>query len=138
MTRFHFLAALVMLSAPASADTITNVIDGDTYQIATTWLPEGLAPFIDLRLAGIDTPEKDFRAKCPAEMVLGIRAAAYARKLLRGADKVSIQYTGWDKYGGRADGHLTLDGQDMAEALLAAGLAKPYDGAGGKPDWCSK
>lgn len=132
--RLAFVLALSV--APAAADTVTRVIDGDTYQVAAPWLPEGLAPFIDLRLAGIDTPEKGFRAKCAAEVALGLKATAYARKMLREARKIGVEYEGWDKFGGRADGRLTLDGVDMAEALLQAGLAQAYDGTGAKPNWC--
>jgi endonuclease YncB( thermonuclease family) len=43
---------------------------------------------------------------------------------------------GWDKYGGRIDGAITMaDGHDFGHVMLETGHAKPYDGQGPKPTY---
>jgi hypothetical protein len=42
-----------------------------------------------------------------------------------------------DKYGGRVDADVaTASGTDVAMAMIATGLAHPYDGKGARADWC--
>jgi endonuclease YncB( thermonuclease family) len=128
------------LTTPYRAEvTLSGVVDGDTFMIgAPLW---SIAKHLrwSLREEGIDTPEHDWRAKCPAEKERGIQAIAYAQQLF--AQK------GWhiraydlkqDKYGGRLDGRIRfLDGTWYNDLMIAAGYAKPYTGEGPKPDWCS-
>ena len=46
---------------------ITRVIDGDTIEVAAPWLPDPLNKKLSIRIFGVDTPEKGFRAKCDSE-----------------------------------------------------------------------
>lgn len=74
---------------------------------------------VTCRLYGIDAPELHTAA--------GKTALAYALTLLHVGDIVSVISHGWDAYGGRFDGEITLaDGRDFAEAMLAAGHAVVY------------
>jgi endonuclease YncB( thermonuclease family) len=46
---------------------ILKVSDGDTIVIAAPFLPAPLKPQLAVRIFGVDTPEKGFRAKCESE-----------------------------------------------------------------------
>jgi endonuclease YncB( thermonuclease family) len=54
--------------------------------------------------------------------------------LLKAGDEITLLSHGWDKYGGRIDGQITLsDGRDLVTVMIAAGQAKAWDGVGVKP-----
>ena len=127
--------ALILLASPSLAGPILRVIDGDTYIIAAPWLPPELGKTISLRVLGIDTPEHGKKAKCKAEADLADKATAAAKDLIRKAKVVTVTLSHWDKYGGRIDGSVILDGQSIADMLIGAGLARPYNG-GAKRSWC--
>ena len=50
---------------------ITRVIDGDTVAFQADFLPEPLKKELSIRVFGVDTPEKGFRAACPSEAQRG-------------------------------------------------------------------
>jgi micrococcal nuclease len=133
------IAAMLLLPTPALANpyeyTVTRVVDGDSVRVAVDWLPEELGNDISIRVIGIDTPEKGSRAQCPAEAALGDRATEFARSVLHPGDVVTVEIVGWDKYGGRIDGRIFINGESFGDMQIAAGLAKPYDG-GTKESWC--
>ena len=138
---FGFLAALTgsaaaqgAISGPVEAEVV-RVIDGDTVEVrAFPWLD--VAVTTRVRVLGIDTPEKGARAKCRAEAGLAERASAAARAALPEGAKVRLSDIQPDKYGGRVVASVEgVDGRDLATALLAAGLARRYDG-GRKAGWC--
>ena len=114
---------------PVRADVV-RVLDGDTIEIsAQVWL--GLRLTSHVRIRGIDTPE--IRGECASEKAM----AAQARERLAhlAGASISIAHIADDKYAGRviADA-ATADGTDLKEAMLATGLARPYDG-GTRGDW---
>ena len=45
---------------------ITRVIDGDTVAFQADFLPAPLKKELSIRVFGVDTPEKGFRAQCPS------------------------------------------------------------------------
>ena len=114
---------------------VVRVVDGDTVIVEANWLPAELGNTISLRVLGIDTPEKAPRAKCSSEAALGTKATEYAKSLIKPGQIVQVNLKGWDKYGGRADASITINGKDFGQMQIAAGLAKPYDG-GTKQSWC--
>lgn len=128
------------LAAPAMAaeaiggpvdGAVTRVVDGDTFEfVAHVWL--GLALTVHVRVRGIDTPE--VRGKCPREKELASLATAQLGELLvRGAVLVHV---GDDKYFGRVVADVIgAGGTDVAVAMIASGLARPYDG-GTRASWC--
>lgn len=114
---------------------IVRVMDGDTLEIRLFVLP-GLVKTSKIRLFGLDTPESTWRAKCDSERKLGLKA----KKLLSetvGSGLVSVDKVSEGKYAGRLLGRVSVDGVDVADSLLAAGLAKPYFG-GTKQGWCNE
>jgi micrococcal nuclease len=124
------------LFAPLLA-VVLNVTDGDTLKVQVpSWTGTPMET-ISLRIMGIDTPESHMPpGKCALEVERGQEAKAHAQTMAPKGSTVSFQFLGWDKYGGRIDAAVVLpDGQNWAEAMVQAGMARPYDG-GRKSDWC--
>lgn len=113
---------------------ILRIVDGDTIEIEAPYLPKPLKPEILLRISGIDTPEKEFRANCEMEAGLGQYASEYTQQLINQAKEKTIIITGEDKYF-RLLGDVMLDGKSLRESLLEKGYARPYYGSK-KPSWC--
>jgi micrococcal nuclease len=133
-----FLSLLLVASASAySADMIMpirGVTDGDTIK-STVKLPCPLCN-VSVRILGIDTPESTYLAKCPAEKAKGLEAKAFLINITTGQTEMMARNIKWDKYGGRIDANVEINGVDIGKAMIAKGFAKPYTGEGPKPDWC--
>jgi len=114
---------------------ILRVIDGDTVAYAAPFLPDPLKKELSIRVYGVDTPEKTWRASCPSEAERGERATQFTKHVVDAAKKKQIRLIGWDKYGGRVLGDIILDGKSLREMLIANGLARPYFGDK-KETWC--
>jgi endonuclease YncB( thermonuclease family) len=114
---------------------ITRVIDGDTVGIAATWLPAPLKPELSVRVYGVDTPEKGFRAQCPSEAQRGEAASAFTKQLIANSQKRQVVIMDWDKYGGRVLGDVILNGVSLRQQLIANGFAREYYGEA-KTSWC--
>lgn len=113
---------------------IKRVVDGDT--ISTTLnLPCPLCN-VSIRILGIDTPESTYLAKCPAEKEKGLAAKSFLTKFAQGQTTMRVNNISWDKYGGRIDGIVVINGINVGDEMIKQGYAKPYTGSGPKPDWC--
>jgi endonuclease YncB( thermonuclease family) len=137
------VATYAMPPAFARAEHILRVIDGDTFEIA------GHRSFGEptiVRVIGLDTPEHDAKAKCPAERAHGDAAKKHAEDLASlSAGRVWL--TGKphkDKYGRWLfNAALRIDGRrlDWSEAMIHTGYGRIYvrDAKGKliKPDWCA-
>ncbi|MEJ0011292.1 MAG: thermonuclease family protein [Bauldia sp.] len=116
---------------PVSA-SVVEVIDGDTIAVkAKVWL--GVEVSSRVRIRGIDTPE--LHSSCAAEKTMAEQARQRLAKIAGGT--VSLANVVDDKYGGRVDADVAnAVGVDLKTAMLATGLAHPYDGKGARADWC--
>ena len=114
---------------------ITRVIDGDTVGIQATWLPAPLKPELSIRVYGVDTPEKGFRAQCPSEAQRGEAASAFTKNAVAAATQRQVVLMDWDKYGGRVLGDVILNGVSLRQQLIANGFAREYYGEA-KTSWC--
>lgn len=133
------LAIILLASSVASAHElllpIRGVTDGDTIKTVVT-LPCPLCE-VSVRIIGIDTPESTNRfAQCEKEKMLGIQATEFVKRLVATHTLMIVTDTDWDKYGGRILGTVYVNGVNIGQELINAGLAKPYFGSGPKPDWC--
>ncbi len=143
MKRITSLLLLLALAAPATAvaygpydATLVRILDGDTIVVdAAVW--PGQTVRTSLRLDGIDTPEKGWRAKCDAEREAGLRATSFTTRWLASHPQFQITNIGRGKYAGRVLGRVIAGDTDLAADLLEAGVARPYDG-GRRPDWCQE
>jgi micrococcal nuclease len=115
---------------------ITRVIDGDTVAFQADFLPAPLKKELSIRVFGVDTPEKGFRAACPSEAARGEAATAFTKQALNQASKRQIVLMDWDKYGGRVLGDVLLNGQSLRTMLIQNGFAREYYGEA-KTSWCN-
>jgi endonuclease YncB( thermonuclease family) len=139
MRRLPILALALALPLPAlAAETIpgpiqadvVRIIDGDTITVdAEPW--PGLTIRVGVRVDGIDTPE--LRGQCDEEKTLAVRARDRVRELV-GAT-VELRNVRQGKIARRIVADVYVDGQRLADVLIAEGLARPYDG-GRRESWC--
>ena len=114
---------------------ITRVIDGDTVAFQADFLPAPLKKELSIRVYGVDTPEKGFRAACPSEAQRGEAASAFTKHAVESAQKRQVVLMDWDKYGGRVLGDVILNGQSLRVMLIQNGFAREYYGEA-KTSWC--
>jgi Staphylococcal nuclease homologue len=79
--------------------------------------------------------ESGGRAKCVDERELAARATRFTRQAITTAGSIEFERPSWDKYGGRIDADVWIDGERLADQLITAGLARRYDG-GKRAGWC--
>ena len=115
---------------------ILRVNDGDTVVIAAPFLPAPLKPELAIRVYGVDTPEKGFRAQCPSEDQRGQAATAFTKNAVATTQKHQVILYGWDKFGGRVLGDLILNGVSLRAELIRNGFAREYYGEA-KQSWCN-
>ena len=134
------LFLLLLLSTSVSAEVynfpITRVIDGDTVEFKAEFLPKPLKPVLSIRVLGVDTPEKGFRAHCTNEATKGKSATEFTKELVAKSKVHQVSIKEWDKFGGRVLGDIILDGKLLSEELIKQGYARPYFGEK-KESWCS-
>ena len=149
MKKFLVLLLLAPVLAFAQAKVPTNsatydaqilrVTDGDTVVISAPFLPAPFKPELAIRVYGVDTPEKGFRAQCPSEAQRGEAASAFTKKAIEsavaGGGRFQVTMYGWDKFGGRVLGDILINGKSLRAALIANGFAREYYGEA-KQSWC--
>jgi endonuclease YncB( thermonuclease family) len=114
------------IAGPVEADLVA-VIDGDTVMVnARPWPQQTISVLV--RIRGIDTPE--LHAKCDSARQLALAAKdVLAEALAAGDGKLTLSDISGDKYFGRVVADVAFaNGHDAASVMLAAGLARPYDG----------
>ena len=111
---------------------VMDVVDGDTVIVrARIWLGQEVETRV--RLRGVDAPE--IRGRCAAERQLAVRARDFARAKL-GDGSVVLTDVQYGKFAGRVVARIrAADGEDLAAALIEAGLGRPYSG-GRRESWC--
>lgn len=113
---------------------VVGIKDGDTLAVHLPGLPAPLNP-VAVRLRSVDTPEGGGRAKCETERKLAALATRFTRDAIAAARSIEFGSPSWDKYGGRIDADVWVDGKRLSDQLIAVGLARPYDG-GKRAAWC--
>jgi endonuclease YncB( thermonuclease family) len=113
------------------AARVLGVLDGDTLLVrARIWLGQEVETLV--RVAGVDAPE--MRSACAAERALAERARDFVVRLV-GEREVQLRDVRYDKYGRRVVARVEAGGTDVAAALVAAGLGRPYAGKS-RGAWC--
>ena len=136
---------LFLLASPAHAQDqmyvykALKIIDGDTIAINI----QKESPLIqklglNVRIKGIDAPERGSKAKCEKERIKAEEAQKFVNELVGviGEKELLLSEVKNDKYGGRIVANVKVSGVDIAKALLNRGLAVPYTGEGQKHNWC--
>lgn len=115
---------------------VEKITDGDTIKLdtrANSSIIDDLG--LSVRIYGIDTPEKDPRAKCKKENDLAQQASQFTKDII-GSKEVLIEVKKWDKYGGRVLGIVQVGGLNIGDELIKRGLAIEYFGEKKEKDWC--
>ena len=115
---------------------ITRIIDGDTVAFEANFLPEPLKQELSIRVYGVDTPEKSWRAECDSEAAWGEQASQFTKDQLNAASIIQVAIYKWDKFGGRVLGDIIIDGNSLRHMLIENGFAREYYGDK-KESWCS-
>ena len=134
------LCPVLALAEPVGViyDAVINrVVDGDTVVVQANYLPKPLRPEIAVRIYGVDTPEKGFRAKCKEEDDRGHAASEFTNAAVKAATKRQVSLIEWDKFGGRILGDIILDGKSLRKMLIDQDMAREYFGDAKKP-WCKQ
>ncbi len=116
-----------MMISPSSC-SVARVVDGDTLDMSCQGKDEER-----VRIIGIDAPEIS-KPGCVSEAVAGYRAKVALQWLVWRAKDVTARFDGRDKYD-RTLAEVYLDGQSLAQTVIASGHARAYDG-GLRQGWC--
>jgi endonuclease YncB( thermonuclease family) len=122
-----FLSSILCAQGPY-AWKVTRAIDGDTIEVQVDFLPSELNNKLYVRVWGIDTPEKGFRALNEHEQQLGAKASEFTKNAITNAKEIKINLIAWDKFGGRVLGDVVIDGKSLRQLLLDNHLAREYYG----------
>lgn len=135
---------IFLLASPAHAQEqmyvykALRIIDGDTIAINI----QKESPLIqklglNVRIKGIDAPERGSKAKCEKEKIKAEEAQKFVNELVGiiGEKELLLSKIKWDKYGGRLNADVKVGGVDIAQELLKKGLARVYNGEK-KKSWC--
>ena len=99
------------------------VVDGDTFYVNGD----------KVRIAGIDAPETH-EYRCPSELALGNQATEKLQAMLN-SGAVTMTGIGRDRdVYGRLLRNVAVDGEDVGEAMVSAGVAREY--GSGRRSWC--
>ncbi|WP_417409450.1 thermonuclease family protein [Hoeflea sp.] len=121
------------ISGPVTAQ-IVRIIDGDTLEVdAHPW--PGHAVRVSVRLRGIDTPER--RSRCPGQRAAAQLARNELERLVSGVPTVELINVAGGKYYGRVLADMKAGSRDIASAMLASGLARPYQGGKRRKPQCA-
>ena len=112
---------------------VTNVYDGDTFRVDIDQWPALIGKNAPIRINNIDTPE--LRAKCENEKRLALLAKKFTQDKLQHGDIIELKRLNRGKYF-RITADVFIDGESLAEGLLAAGFARVYSGTVKKQSWC--
>lgn len=116
---------------------LNRVVDGDTVEVATPWVPDPMPKKMSIRVFGVDTPEKGFRAKCESEAKRGQAATEFTKKAITASNTAKVCVVDWDKFGGRMLGDIVLDNNvSLRQSLIQNGFAREYYGEA-KQSWCN-
>jgi endonuclease YncB( thermonuclease family) len=107
---------------------VSRVVDGDTVEVKVDFLPKELGNKLKIRIWGIDTPEKGWRALTMREADLGEAASIYTSTVVKNAKEVKVTIISWDKFGGRMLGDVIVDGKSLRLLLIQNGYAREYYG----------
>lgn len=86
------------------------------------------------RLVGVDAPERRGASAC--EKQAAVRARDFVTAWVAAAGPLTLSGVRRGKYASRVLGRVTAPHGDLSAALLASGLARPYQGTGPRPPWC--
>jgi len=109
--------------------------DGDTVTFDLPGLHPIIGDKISIRVNGIDTPE--IRGKCEQEKYSAEQAKEMVADILKDAETITLKNITRGKYF-RIMADVFVDGESLADELIEAGMAVPYDGGTKTHNWCEE
>ncbi len=116
----------------AVVSEVTSIYDADTFRVNIKAWPDIVGKHMSVRVLGVDAPE--IRGKCQLEKQAARRAKQFTVDALRSASFIELRNIKRGKYF-RLLADVYIDGQSLAQALIAANQARPYYG-GTRQSWC--
>jgi micrococcal nuclease len=107
--------------------------DGDTITFNLPGLHPIIGEEIPIRVNGIDTPE--IKGKCEKEKYNAKQAKEMVADILKDAEQISLKNMERGKYF-RIAADVIIDGENLADLLVEAGMAVRYDGGKKTYKWC--
>ena len=107
--------------------------DGDTITFNLPGLHPIIGEEISIRVNGIDTPE--IKGKCEKEKYNAQQAQQMVADFLKDAEQIVLKSMERDKYF-RIAADVIIDGENLADVLVEAGMAVRYDGGKKTHKWC--
>ena len=138
---FTLLLILVLFHSSAFAKSFgdyNNAIyirnyDGDTITFNLPKLHPIIGEKISIRVNGIDTPE--IRGKCEKEKYDAKQAKEMVADILKDAEQIVLKNMERGRYF-RIAADVIVDGEDLGDMLVEAGMAIRYDGGKKNKNWC--
>ena len=121
--------------------TVNYVYDGDTVYVSSIECYLNGRKTLErnvktgVRLLGIDTPEMKGKTFCEKQKAK--KAKDFVRGEIKPNSQIYIKNAQDDKFGGRIDGSIIINGKDLTEELIKNNLGYRY--FGGKKEvrnWC--
>ncbi|MEZ8029977.1 thermonuclease family protein [Enterovibrio norvegicus] len=116
----------------ATVTKVTSIYDADTFRVNIEGWPAIVGEHVPVRVKGVDAPE--IRGKCKTEKHLARVAKQFTVEQLRTAKEIRLMNIERGKYF-RLLADVEIDGQLLADKLIKAGIARPYQG-GRRGTWC--
>ena len=107
--------------------------DGDTITFNLPGLHPIIGEKISIRVNGIDTPE--IRGKCEKEKYDAKQAKEMVADILKDAKRIALRNMERGKYF-RIAADVFVDGENLADMLVEAGMAVKYGGGKKTHKWC--
>ena len=109
--------------------------DGDTITFNLPGLHPIIGEKISIRVNGIDTPE--IRGKCEKEKYDAKQAKEVVADILKDAEQIILKNMERGKYF-RIAADVIVDGENLADVVIEAGVAVRYDGGKKTHKWCGE
>ena len=107
--------------------------DGDTVTFNLPGLHPIIGEKINIRVNGIDTPE--IKGKCEKEKYDAKQAQEMVADILEDAEQINLKNMERGKYF-RIAADVIVDGENLADILIEAGMAIRYDSGKKTHKWC--
>ena len=107
--------------------------DGDTITFNLPGLHPIIGEKISIRVNGIDTPE--IRGKCEKEKYDAKQVKEMVADILKDAEQITLKNMERGKFF-RIAAEVIVDGENLADMLIEAGMAVRYDGGKKTHKWC--
>ena len=139
--RFLWSLIFLLISFPAHAKSFGDYqgvvyvrnYDGDTITFNLPGLHPIIGEKISIRVNGIDTPE--IKGKCEKEKYDAQQAQQMVADILKDAEQITLKNMERGKYF-RIAADVIVDGENLADVLIEAGMPVKYDGGKKTHKWC--